>query len=273
MGRECDFYCSAAFRHYNVRVMRPQLEGTSKNRYFGRANWRETVEMAVNDAAARGYCIRGLRLVSGLFLFAAGIQLTIQAYIGLAPWDAFTLGVTNHVNLSYGTVSILTGFVLLATSCALGEKLGLGTIINTFLIGLFVDAIALSGLIPRMNGYPAGIAMLLAGLVVISLGSYFYIGSAMGCGPRDALMVALRKRLPSVPVGAIRSAIEGMALLAGWLLGARVGLGTVISVLCIGFILQCTFGILKFDVANVQHESLACTIGRLRSARGAPNES
>ena len=218
-------------------------------------------------ALMREYCLRGLRLVFGLFLFALGIHLTIQANIGLAPWETFALGLTYHIDLSFGMITIATGIVILAIDCALGEKLGFGTILNTVLIGLFVDMFDFLGLIPRMNDFFAGTAMLLAGQVVICLGSYHYIGSAMGCGPRDALMVALRKRLNSVPVGAVRGAIEGTVLLIGWLLGARVGLGTVISVLGIGFILQCTFGVLKFNVAAVQHESLAHTIGRLRGIR------
>jgi uncharacterized membrane protein YczE len=215
-------------------------------------------------ALAREYCIRGARLVFGLFLFALGMHLTIQANIGLAPWETFTLGLTRHIDMSFGMLTVATGIVILAIDCVLGEKLGFGTVLNTLLIGLFVDMLAFAGIVPRMTGFLAGTVMLLAGQAIICLGSYYYIGSAMGCGPRDALMVALRKRLPSVPVGAVRGALEGTVLLIGWLLGARAGLGTVISVLGIGFILQYTFAVLNFNVAGVQHESLAHTLGRLR---------
>ena len=69
-----------------------------------------------------------------------------------------------------------------------------------------------------------GLAMLLIGQIIICIGSYFYIGASLGCGPRDALMVALGKRLPSVPIGAIRGLLEGTVLIIGWLLGAKVGM-------------------------------------------------
>ena len=67
--------------------------------------------------------------------------------------------------------------------------------------------------------------MLLLGQLSICIGSYFYIGASLGCGPRDALMVALGKRLPKVPIGIVRGVIEGTVLLIGWLLGAKVGIG------------------------------------------------
>ena len=91
------------------------------------------------------------------------------------------------------------------------------------------------------------------------MGSYYYIGAALGCGPRDALMVALGKRLKKTPIGLVRMLIEGTALLIGWALGAKVGLGTVISVFGMGTILQVTFQILKFDVKDITHEGLGDT--------------
>lgn len=208
------------------------------------------------------YGKRCARLVFGLFLFALGIYLAIQANIGLAPWDAFTLGISVHTGLSFGAVTIVTGVLILVLDWRLGEKIGLGTVLNTILIGLFVDAIHWSGVIPRMTDFLPGVVMLLAGQVILCVGSYFYIGAGLGCGPRDALMVALGKRLPTVPVGVVRGAIEGGVLLAGWLLGAKVGVGTVISVFGIGFILQAVFSALRFNVTGVVHESLGHTLTR-----------
>lgn len=140
------------------------------------------------------------------------------------------------------------------------EKIGFGTILNTILIGTFVDLIQGMAVIPQMNSFISGVLMLLLGQVSICVGSYFYIGASLGCGPRDALMVALGKRLPNVPIGIIRGLIEGTVLLIGWLLGAKVGIGTVISVFGISFILEGTFKILHFDVTNIEHESVIDTV-------------
>ena len=205
----------------------------------------------------KGYSVRLVKLVFGLFLFALGSFLTIQANIGLASWEAFSMGLAYLTDQTYGNILIISGFVILLVDVALKEKIGFGTILNTILIGTFVD------LIPQMNNFFSGVLMLLLGQLSICIGSYFYIGASLGCGPRDALMVALGKRLPKVPIGIVRGVIEGTVLLIGWLLGAKVGIGTVISVFGISFILEATFNILHFDVTNIEHESIVDTVRTL----------
>lgn len=212
------------------------------------------------------YVQRTIRLIVGLFLFALGSFFSIQANIGLAPWEAFSKGVSFQTGISYGNIVVLTGLVIIVADYLLKEKIGFGTFLNALLIGKFVDLIEWSNVVPQMTNFWLGLIMLLAGQVILCLGSYLYIGAALGCGPRDALMVAIGKRLPKVPIGVIRGIIEGTVLIIGWLLGAKVGIGTVISVFGIGFTLQFTFKLLRFDVKNVQHENVADTVLRLRSA-------
>lgn len=212
------------------------------------------------------YLKRTVRLLFGLFLYALGLVLSIQANVGLAPWDAFSVGVSNLTGLSYGNISILTGIVILVVVAGLlKEKIGLGTVLNTLLIGIMVDMMQSIKLIPFMTNFFLGILMLLLGQVVISLASYFYIGTGLGCGPRDTLMVALGKKFPNVPIGAIRGSIEGTVLFIGFILKAKVGLGTVIAVFGISFILQYTFKFLKFDIKSVVHENIFETFVNLKS--------
>ncbi len=206
------------------------------------------------------YIQKTLRLVFGLFLFALGISLSIQANVGLSPWDAFSMGVAYKTGISFGNIIVISGLVIILADYILKEKIGFGTILNAILIGKFVDLIQSTAIIPLMTNFYLGIIMILAGQLVISIGSFYYIGASLGCGPRDALMVALGKRMPRVPIGVIRGMIEGTVLLIGWLLGAKIGLGTVISAFGIGFILQFTFRFLRFDVKNIQHESVLDTI-------------
>ena len=204
------------------------------------------------------FTMRFLKLLLGLFLFALGIVLTINANIGYAPWEVFHVGLSLTTGISIGIASIIVGIVILVVVTACGEKIGLGTILNVVLIGVFIDLIMVVGVIPVLANFISGVIMLIAGMFIISVGSYFYIKSAFGVGPRDSLMV-LVKRKTNFPVGVCRGAIELTATLVGWLLGGMVGIGTVISVIAIGFCIQITFTILKFDVATVKHETLKQT--------------
>ncbi|WP_246141026.1 YczE/YyaS/YitT family protein [Bacillus marasmi] len=198
---------------------------------------------------------RILRLIFGLFLYSLGIVVTMNAHIGFAPWDVFHVGLAKTIGMSIGTVSIFAGVAIGIITVLLGEKLGLGTILNMVLIGLFLDVLIGFHLIPVASNYMLGIFMMIVGLFIIALASYYYIGSGFGAGPRDSLMVALTRKT-GLPVGVCRGTIELLAVLAGWRLGGMVGFGTIISAFAIGFCVQTTFKLLKFDPTKVKHETL-----------------
>lgn len=197
---------------------------------------------------------RFFQLSMGLILYAVGIVFTINANMGLAPWDAFHMGLTYMSHISFGMISILVGLLVMVFTYQLNESIGIGTLSNIFVIGLLIDLIFYLDLIPLANSMITGIPMLLIGMELIALGSYFYIGSSFGTGPRDGLMVALT-RVTSKPVGLIRGLIELTVLAAGYLLGAKIGIGTLIVGLGIGPIVQLTFKVLKFDVSTITHDA------------------
>lgn len=202
------------------------------------------------------------RLLFGLFLYSLGIVVTMNANIGYAPWDVLHVGLAKTIGMSIGTVSIITGIVIGIITVLLGEKLGLGSLLNMVLIGLFLDILIGFEFIPVANHFVFGILMMIIGLYIIALASYFYIGSGFGAGPRDSLMVALTRKT-GLPVGVCRGTIELLAVFVGWWLGGMVGIGTIISAFVIGFCVQTTFKLLKFDATKVQHETLDRTFNIL----------
>lgn len=219
----------------------------------------------------RGYVVRTSKVILGLILYSIGLLLSIHANIGLAPWDAFSIGVSALTGISYGNVSIITGIIILiVVVLLLNEKIGVATVLNTVLIGIFVDILQSLNIVPYMTNFVLGVLMLLVGQFIVCLATYFYISPGLGCGPRDTLMVALGKYFPNIPIGAIRGSIEGTVLIIGWLLGAKVGLGTVIAVFGIGFVMQITFKLLHFDVKAVTHESIIQTAAVLKVSGGSP---
>lgn len=201
------------------------------------------------------FYIRFLRLIFGLFLYSTGTVITLNANIGYAPWEVFHVGLSKTTGISIGTASIITGIFIVIINVVLKEKLGLGTILNMILIGVFLDLIIGFHIIPHAGNLLSGIIMIITGLFVIALASYFYIGSAFGAGPRDSLMVAFA-RITGFPVGLCRSIIESIVVLAGWRLGGMVGIGTIISAFSIGFCIQITFKLLKFDPTKINHETI-----------------
>lgn len=201
---------------------------------------------------------RLFRLSIGLFLYSLGIYLTLQANIGYAAWDVFHDGLAKTTHLSFGISSIYVGLVIVAITMLLGEPLGIGSILNMLVIGLLIDWLMAVELIPLASGLLTGSLMLISGLFVIAVATIFYMGSGYGSGPRDSLMVALTKKT-NLPVGLVRGGIEVTIALIGYALGGMIGIGTIISAVAVGFIIQFTFETFKFDSTAIEHENLGTT--------------
>lgn len=206
----------------------------------------------------RAFFIRLMNLLIGLFLYALGIVITMKANLGFAPWDVFHWGIGDAIGITIGNASILTGLLICIVVVLMGEKLGLGTVLNMILIGVFTDLILWLNVIPEISGLFLGIIVLIIGLFTISFGSYFYISSGFGAGPRDSLMVGI-KRKTKLHVGLCRGIIEASVVLAGWALGGPVGIGTVIAAFGIGLCIQIVFNIMRFEATSVRHETLDAT--------------
>ena len=205
------------------------------------------------------FLFRVARLIAGLFLYSLGIVFTIQANIGYAPWDVFHAGLVKTIGVTMGMASIFVGFAIVIIVVLLGEKIGLGTVLNMLLIGAFLDMILMPSIIPLAAGFVSGVFMLAVGLFIIAFASYLYISSGFGAGPRDSLMVAITRKT-KLPVGVCRAVIETAAVVIGWFLGGMAGVGTIISAFGIGFCIQIVFRLLKFDVAAIMHETILQTI-------------
>lgn len=204
--------------------------------------------------------LRLLRSVTGLTTFSFGIYLTLCASIGLAPWDVLVTGLCNHIPLIYGNVALIICAIVLTIDLIMGEKLGLGTVIDALIVGKIVDLFNWLNWIPISDTLWLSIVLLLLGIVCMSIGQWLHIGTALGCGPRDALLMGLGKRFPRLKIGTVNAGLLIFVFTVGWLLGGQVGIGTVISVALTGPIMNLVFGLVRFEPRNVDHETIFETL-------------
>jgi uncharacterized membrane protein YczE len=166
----------------------------------------------------------------GITLISAGITLSVRAHLGLAPWDVFHQGISKRTGISLGWVIVYVGAVVLLAWIPLRQRLGIGTIVNTVLVG------TLTKLFLTQVGSPhlmvVRIPMLLGAIVAFGVGGGLYIGAALGPGPRDGLMTAITARGHRLWV--VRTAIELSVLVVGWLLGGNLGFGTALIAFSLG---------------------------------------
>jgi uncharacterized membrane protein YczE len=176
------------------------------------------------------------RLMFGLVLFGFGLALMLIADLGLSPWDVFHQGVSLRTGIPIGTVVIITGLLLLITWIPLREKIGIGTIANAIVIGLVLDT-ALYFLPERIDLLAARWVAMLGGVLIVAIGSGYYIGAGLGPGPRDGLMTGIT-RLTGLPLALVRGVLEVGVLIIGWALGGTIGVGTIVFAFGIGPLVQ-----------------------------------
>ena len=190
-----------------------------------------------------GPAARAVSLVAGLFLFALGIVLQLESDLGLGPWDVLNQGLSERTPLSFGTANVVVALVVLAVAWALGAEIGIGTVANAVLIGLFVDGLLRVDAVERLSEQPLGvrIALLAAAIAVVAVGSGLYIGAAYGAGPRDSLMLVGARRT-RVRIGVVRAVLEVSVAVVGFVLGGAVGVGTLAFAFGVGPAVELAFG-------------------------------
>jgi uncharacterized membrane protein YczE len=169
--------------------------------------------------------------------------MLVLAALGLDPWDVFHQGLARHSPFPIGTWSIIVGAAVLLLWFPLRQRPGLGTVSNVFVIGLVINAVL--ALIPAPTSLAVRIVTLGAAVLLNGIATGAYIGAGMGPGPRDGLMTGLAQRGGSIRV--VRTGIELTVLLAGFLLGGTVGIGTLVYALAIGPLVHRFIPLLRID--------------------------
>jgi uncharacterized membrane protein YczE len=194
----------------------------------------------------RSLPMRLVILVFGLFVYGLGVALTVQASLGIAPWDVFAQGISIQTGLSFGVSTVVVSGLVLLAWIPLKVKPGIGTIANAILIGLFADFWLL--LLPDFDIYWQQLAMFLVGVVIVAIATGLYISSRLGSGPRDGLMQGTANALDR-PFWLVRTGYEGTALTLGWLMGGQVREGTLIFAISIGYLVQLSLKFFKIPKA------------------------
>ncbi len=184
-----------------------------------------------------------IRIQIGFLLFGLAITLMIRGNLGTSAWAVLEVALAPKLHISIGTMTVVMGFMVLSGALLMREKLGWGTLANILSIGPWEDFWL--WIIPSIkNNLPLQIGMLLLSIFLMGLASAIYIGVDAGAGPRDSMMLAI-KRITGISIRAARAIIEVTVVSIGWWLGGPAGVGTVIYALLVGPSVQWGFKIFK----------------------------
>lgn len=201
-------------------------------RRLGRRTASAARELLPRDRAA----VRVAELMVGLFLYGISEALMLSPAVGVDPWDVFHTGLARITGIPVGTVLIIVGAFVLLLWIPIRQRPGLGTLANIVVIGVVLDLTL--GAVPTPHALWARWAVFAAGVLLNAVATGLYIGAGLGPGPRDGLTTGFAARGHSIRV--VRTSVEVTVLVAGWLLGGNVGLGTVAYAVAIGPLVHLT---------------------------------
>jgi len=170
-------------------------------------------------------------LCFGLMLFGLGEGLLIVSFAGASPWSVLAQGISLNIDFSIGTITLFISIGVLLFWVPLNQKLGIGTILNAFIIAGMIDLCI--KFVPTPENYIYQLFLAIIAVLTVGLGGGIYLVSNLGAGPRDGLMVGLQQKT-NLPIAAVRVFLEITAVSIGWYLGGTVGAGTLLFAFGIG---------------------------------------
>ena len=172
-----------------------------------------------------------LFLCFGLTLFGLGEGLLLVSLTGASPWSVLAQGISLHIDLSIGVITFFISLFVIFLWIFLDQKPGMGTILNAVIIAFMIDLSI--NFVGTPNNYFSQLLMAIISVLLVGLGSGFYLIANLGPGPRDGLMTGLQRKT-NFPIATVRAFLEISVVFTGWYLGGTVGIGTLLFAFGVG---------------------------------------
>ena len=218
----------------------------------------------------KSYAKRFLLCIGSLIFFGLGNAWGVKAAAaGTNAWSTLSIGVADKLGTTFGIANMGIGVIIIIIDLIGKGKLGFGSLINFVFVAIFSDMwLAILQYVPDPPNLLVGVIYTLLGQIILSFANVAYMKPALGAGPRDTLLVIVGKKVPKVPIGAVKFVIEMLALFAGVLMGAPFGIGTVLVVALQATLFQFACKVLRFEPRSVKNDDFVDTI-RALTGKGA----
>lgn len=170
-------------------------------------------------------------LCVGLSIFGLGEATLVAANVGVSPWTVLAEGVGRLVGVTLGLATLLVSVCVLLIWIPLKQTPGIGTLANALVVSMVIELSLI--FLPHPESAWLQLLQAVAGVLLVGLGSGFYLVANLGPGPRDGLMTGLAMRT-DFPIAWVRTALEIGVVTIGWVLGGTIGYGTLLFALGIG---------------------------------------
>ncbi len=172
---------------------------------------------------------RFVQLVVSCVVLGVGVGLLLTAALGSDGYSTLVNGISIAADLPFLAVNCAVGAVFVALAWWRAVTPGWGTIVQPVVVGATINGVL--DLTSTPDSWVARGALLVAAFPILVVGVAGYLGSGAGAGPTEAAALAFD---PPVPFRWSYSVLQGGGALAGWLMGAAIGPGTVLVIFLLG---------------------------------------
>lgn len=178
-------------------------------------------------------------LFSAINLTGIGVVLFLRAGIGSDTITVFVEGLSNLFNCSIGTASRIYNIIVLLFALVLSRKdIGWLTVIYALSVGVFIDFyfnLTQSLFIDLSTAMK--VATIVIGQLCLGLSFAILIKLEMGMSQLDAISYGIARKT-KISYKLIRTSIDVILLILGWLLGGVVGVGSLFAMATTGITIE-----------------------------------
>lgn len=183
--------------------------------------------------------IIGFRMILlgiGSALMGVGVALAAASTFGADSVALLWEGMHLSMGISLGTANLVFSFLfLIAVVLVDRRQIGIGTIVSPIIQGIVIDICGL--FFHEFIGITWQLIACVIGIVIIAIGSGIYASADIGKGPYIGITFAVEKKY-SLNLTKFRILLDIVCLCLGILLGAKLSIGPVLSILLMGIITE-----------------------------------
>lgn len=205
----------------------------------------------------RAGCGRTAVMVLGIVILGLGISLFKLSALGNDPSSAMVMAIGERIHIAFAPTLLAANCLWFAAEWKWGRHyIGLGTLVNWFGVGYI--STFFTGILNRLVDAPQGmdqkLAVMAAGLLVLSLAASMYQTADLGIAPYDSLALMLRDHFP-VKYFWCRICTDCICVIVCLAFGGLAGIGTLVCSLGLG-------PFIHFFNIHVSEKLISCLDGR-----------
>ncbi|MBP3603266.1 MAG: hypothetical protein J6J79_03845 [Lachnospiraceae bacterium] len=187
--------------------------------------------------------LRVIILFIGLVIAHLGVTLFLLADLGADPFNVLIQGlfrtivsITGFEILTHGYTHVAVSLLIIVVLLIVDKSyVKIGTVICMVCGGPIIDFFTwlLGNIIHAGNPFIMRILVLGLGCVILAYGMTIVIKSDSGTGPNDLVAVVISDKIRK-PFGIVRIIVDICFVVAGFLMGGAVGIGTIICAALVG---------------------------------------